>query len=241
MFALIHMDWTLNRRLLLQFSPIFLLWTAVGVSHGMQSLLGISFAASLLAMALPVLQNLRDTVEPFICALPVSRRQIVLARYLSASTGMMLSFGFFFLLGWVGHGAGLRWASDILPGDLLAGMGLQALLLSAGLFLYLPFHFRFGGDLGLGLFTGTLLGCLIVLFAICGWQGLLDRTLLLLTRMLEERAFASSVLGAWGLLGVASLGLSLLAYPRRISRRPLSPALPLLLMLSTFLFLGIKV
>jgi hypothetical protein len=235
---LVRMDWTLNRRILLQMSPIFVLWIAMGISHGLRGLLGIAFAASALLTGLTLLQNLRDSVEPFLCALPVSRRQIVLARYLSALGVLALSLGCFFLLGWLGQRAGFLWARELPVGDLALGLGLHALTLGAGLFLYLPFHFRFGGDLGLGLFTVTLMACLLSLIALCGWQGLLDRALALLARVLEDRAFTRGLLIAWALLGGASLALSLVAYPRKVTRQPLSPALPVLLCLATFLALA---
>jgi hypothetical protein len=227
MLALIRMDWTLNRRIVLQLSPLFLLWSGI-VTMGMRGLLALSFEVAALLMFLPLFQNLRDTVEPFLLALPVSRAQVVGARFISVFGVMVLVFLAIFLLAWAGHRLGYGWARDVQLGDLAVGLGLQGFLLGAGVFLYLPFHFRFGGDLGIGFFLGSLVANLVTLLLICGWRGLLAHGTTLAQRLLDGGAFLAWVAGGWVLVGVLSVGLSIRAYGTRDSARAVPAVLPTL-------------
>ena len=228
MLALIRMDWTLNRRILLQMTPWFLLQSLLAFAHGLRGLLGASFMAAAVLMLIPVFQNLRNTVEPFLCALPVSRAQIVVARYLSVLAVLTLVSLAYLALGWAGHGIGYGWARDMVFQDLATGLALQGLLLATGLFLYLPFHFRFGGDLAVSLFACSLVVGVGLLLLAFGWRGVMDHGLTLLARFLDGGATRMGGIGACLGLGAVSLGISVPAYQRRVRRVHLTFLLPIL-------------
>ena len=233
MLALIRMDWTLNRRILLQLTPLFLFYALMALG-GTRGVVGLGFVLATILMALAVFQNLRDSVEPFVCALPVSRAQIVLARYAVSLTGLALGLALALALGWAVGRLGLRWSQEIDLSIVRAGLGCQGFLLGAVLFLYLPFHFRFGGDRGLGVFAAAGVSCLLAILLAFGVEGTLDRTLALATRLIDDRAFLLGAGIGWLLLGAGSLALAIAGYRRRLSRAPLAPAWPVLLVLAAF-------
>ncbi len=228
MLALIRMDWTLNRRILLPLTPIFMLQVAMVFTHGLQGLLAAAFMPAALLMLIPVFQNLNDSVEPFLLALPVSRTRIVLARYLTATAALTLTLAAFLILGGVGHRLGFLWAQDMRLPDLVTGLSLQGLFLATVLFLYLPFQFRFEGDLAVSLFAASLGAGLGLIGLVAGWHGFQEGGLALLNRLLDDPAALARALALVPALGAISLGLSVHAYRRRIRRTGAPAVLPTL-------------
>ncbi len=227
MFALIRMDWTLCRPLLLRWSPVFLLTLLASLSGSPMGLLGILPLAEF-AMGYPLFHDLGPrSIEPYVCALPVSRGQIVAARYLSAMGALGGVLVLTLASAWAARGLGFRVLEGLPFRDAVSVLGLMGCLLSALLFLYLPFHFRFGGERGLGLFAATLLGCLLAALARFGWQSVLRLDF----HFMERAYFETGAALGWLALGAISLGLSMEAYRRRTSANPLHFALPVLFLL----------
>lgn len=233
MFALIRMDWTLNRRILLQVSPLLVLWAGLAIAHGLQGLLMASFLAAAVAMLVPVFQNARESIEPFLLALPVSWAQIVVARYLGALMGLGLALLAYGAFGAAGHALGFAWAQELRLPDLAVGLGFQGLLLAIVLCLYLPFHVWFRGELASGIFAGTLACGLAPMLVVWGFAGTLARMMALLDRVTDGRTLARA--GAAGLLPLAlvSLAISLQATRRNGRGFGVSAALPALLVAAT--------
>lgn len=230
MLALIRMDWTLNRRILLQMTPLFALQAALAFVHGLRGLMAAAFMPAGLVMFIPVFQNLSNPVEPFLLALPVSRTRIVVARYVTAAGALTLALTAFLVLGGVGHRLGFHWAQDLRLTGLLEGLGLQWLTLATTLFLYLPFHFRFEGDLAVSLFATSLVGGLGLIGLVAGWHGFLDGGMALLNHLLDDRAALVGTLALVPVLGAISIGLSAHAYRRRGLRAGAPAVLPVLLL-----------
>lgn len=234
MLALIRMDWTLLRRLLLPASPAFALvfWLGFTEPRG-GGLIMAGYLLALFGMGYPLFHDLGPhTTEPYLCALPVSRGQIVVARYASALAALLIALPLPLALAQVGRQAGLP--VPALPlADLGLGLGLVGLLLGGLLFLYLPFHFRFGGERGLGTFALCLTGLLIGLVARAGGPVFLARITQLDFSALERTAFRLQMVGGWMVLGAASLALSWHAYRKRTSATQVPAALPFLLLGTT--------
>lgn len=229
MLALIRMEWTLNRRLLLQLTPLFALFAA-RMALGLSYSLTFYFMLATLLTVLPLCQDLKCGIQPFLCALPVSRGQIVRARYLTAMGALAVAMGVSLALGWAFKVGGAPMWQRVALEDLLLGLGVQGFLLAAGLFLFLPFHYRFGGDLGLGVFMGSLAASLLVILASFGWHGAQERGLALVGLLLEGGRPAGWALLAGLTLGLASLGLSVQAYRKALATVPSPVYLPTLLL-----------
>lgn len=110
------------------------------------------------------------------CSLPVSRRQIVVARYLTTTIGIVL-------------GLGTSWAVSRGTLGLPAQAGAFFLLLTAAS-LFLPGYFRFGMGKGLMLFAMLVLAALVAMAAIA---FVVDGALL--SEPPDERRIAAA--GAW--------------------------------------------
>jgi len=241
MLALLRMDWTLNRRLLLKASPLFLIFL-VAAASAPQQLLGAGFLIAMVAMCLPLFHYLGPTpIEPFLWALPVSRTQIVVARYLSSLLGLIAGLALPMLVALILHQLRRMGFQEAVVSDLFAGMASIALILAAGLFLYLPFHFRFGGDRGVGYFMASLLGAAVMATILVGWDGmsLVARVFTLSNALLD----GGMVLLKWALgvltLGIVSLTLSVFFYRRRASQRPWRPRTLITLAASALALLGL--
>jgi ABC-type transport system involved in multi-copper enzyme maturation permease subunit len=147
--------------------------------------------------------------ETLWCSLPVSRRQIVFARYAATACGIALGLG----TSWgVARAAtalvriGPRQASEILGTDPYASL-FAVFLLSAALFL--PCYFRLGAGRGLMLFSLLVLGLLVSMSAL-GWLAVELAGGQEALRALREQdptriAAAREWLDRWG--GVVSAGL----------------------------------
>jgi hypothetical protein len=236
MLALIRMDWILSRPVLLRASPILGLILWLGLSTPKGGVLMAAYLLAILAMGYPLFHDLGPhTLEPYVCALPVSRSQIVAARYASALVTLLLA-----LLLPLGFGLGARAlglnAMEGLPlEDAILGLAALGLILSALLFLYLPFHFRFGGERGLGAFAGSGFAGLLLLFFALGGRSLLTHSFEPSLEALERLPVRLGVLAAWLSLGGASLALSRASYQRRLAARQAPGLLPFLLLAAVLL------
>ena len=180
----------------------------------------MAFLIALFFVVLPLFQYLGPaSIERFLWALPVSRTQIVLGRYLSALAGLALALVLPLSLAWVCRGLGTQAFRQAPMADLVSGLALVGLVWCTVLFLFLPFHFRFGGERGLGYFLGTgLIGC-IAMVLIHGWSlaGMVESFIRFGSTMLDGgTALLRPFLGVLA-LGAASLGLSVLFYRRRMA------------------------
>jgi CubicO group peptidase (beta-lactamase class C family) len=239
--ALIRMDWTLHRRTWARISPLVLLWLAAAAS-GPGQLLGTTATLALLFVVMPLFPYLRpDSIETFLWALPVSRTQIVVARYLASLIGLAAGLALPLALGCLCHAVGSAEFRHTPLADIAAGTTLVGLVWCAALFLFLPFQFRFGGERGMGYFLASALLAGIALILRFGWDfaGLVQRFLTLGDTLLEGKAILRLVLATLA-LGLASLGVSIHVYRRRASERPpaarprILAALALLVVLAGF-------
>ena len=217
MFALIRMDWILQRSILLKLSPLFMLWLLAGAAEPLV-LPFIAFLIAVMALIVPMFPYLGPvSIEPFLWALPVSRAQMVVARYLSALGGMILGLTLPLLIAWICHQLGTHQYRQASMTGLVAGMGLQVLVLAVVLFTYLPYHFRFGGDRGIGYCLGTWLILLVMVYLCFGLsaRGLEERLSVIGNALLDGGvALLGACFGTLA-LGTASLWLSISFYRRR--------------------------
>lgn len=112
-------------------------------------------------------QGLMDRSETFLAGLPVTRAQVVQARYLASLAG--LSFGAFLPLGFglLLH-LGLPGHFPVVPTEAWGVATLTLLAEALLLFAFLPLAFRHGGPKGAGLFSA---GFVITLAAYLSWRG----------------------------------------------------------------------
>ena len=94
MLPLIKMAWVLNRRLLFQGSPIFAMYLAqlVVILHkgDVAPFIIIALFITYLSTAIVTLQGLTLPVEGFLLALPISRTQVVKAKYATSLMGLTI-------------------------------------------------------------------------------------------------------------------------------------------------------
>jgi CubicO group peptidase (beta-lactamase class C family) len=244
MFALIRMDWTLQRRSLLFASPIFLVYLAGGASAPTQ-LIGATFLLAIFASLMPIFPYLGPiTHEPFLWALPVSLAHIVAARYVSSLIGLAVALALPLLLAWALHAGGVGPFRGTPMAEMALGVALVGFTFVTVLCLYFPFHFLLGGPKAIAWFLGSglALGILVVIWK--GWDsfGYLQAFFNLGSTFMDSGTKALSALLGVTALGTVSLGLSVAFYRRRASEPTLTPRARVLLMLGvTALFLGAAV
>lgn len=234
MLALIRMDWTLNRRMFIFMSPIFFLWTSGPIvsPHIGMALFPIFLIASI-AVFLPLIPFLGPTSpEAFLGALPVSRGQIVNARYLASLGTAALGLGLSSGLAAIFRNLGIPGMPVGLASGHLMGIAFLAALVAGGIFLLLPFFFRFGGERGLGLWFAAMATIPAGLLIFFPWPELLEKLPDLLERLTQGgRPLALALLGT-SALGIASWRISLHAYRRRTATVQAPFFLPFLLPLA---------
>ncbi|MBK8727431.1 MAG: ABC-2 transporter permease [Holophagaceae bacterium] len=221
MLPLIRMAWTVNRRQALTLAPVLALVLALTVLKLAQGqsekfLMGCLFSASLLG-GLVAFQGLASDAEDFLLALPVSRAQVVRARYLTSLAALALGLALPLATSAAAHA--LSPESVPAPGaETVAMTGLLGLGLAAGLAAFLPFVYHFGSPKGPIVFMSLLgLACLVI-GAVSSADAVFELLLRGLNRALDHRETALRVAGAV-LLGVAaSLGFSGWTYGRRGAR-----------------------
>lgn len=162
MLSLVWKDVEVARRWLLLVIPLGLLQLATFASFGPIFLPAVFFFAGLLAFGSIPLEEGQRT-ESLWNSLPLTRGQIVMARYLSVLVGMTVGLGLSWSVGQV--------TTRIMP----AGTGgpspfvgfhahaLVFMLLALASAAFLPFYFRCGAGRGLILFSATAVGALLIL------------------------------------------------------------------------------
>ncbi len=217
MLPLIRMAWTVNRRQALALAPVLALILALAVLKLAQGqpakfLMGCLFSASLLG-GLVAFQGLASDMEGFLLALPVSRIQVVRARYLTSLAALALGLALPLAVAATAHA--LAPESVPAPGaEIVAMTGLLGLGLAAGLAAFLPFVYHFGSPKGPIVFMSLLgLACL-VLSGVTSADAVFEALLHLLDRALEHREVALRLAGGVLLFVAASLGFSGWTYGR---------------------------
>jgi|GEM_PF-6875234 len=215
MRALILRHGTVNRRVLLLFSPWALIWIAGGLFNSTSALLG-GFMLGLVLSAFVMLTHeaMDPNLERFLLSLPVSRAQLVRESYLSGLLALLVGQSLPLLAIKVAHSLAPSRIPSLDPSAWgIAALGFLAL--ATLVCLMLPFRFALGGPKGLMAFAITLVAGLAGLLAWKGLDGLMDGLLRVSERLLEHPA--QGALGALGVLafGVLSLALSVRFYSRR--------------------------
>jgi hypothetical protein len=217
MRPLMHTAWIINRRLLLQFSPwlALYLWMLVNAQSSgdtMVTAIVLVFFA-LLVTIIVTLQGLLLPVEEFLLSLPVSRSQLVRAKYLSSFLGLSAGLALPLLTGWIAHLVAPGRVPAMSP-EVLGTGGLAAIFLAFGICFLLPFVYRLGPAKGLTISSLTLALLLAVSVAWKGRWGCIKALLDFSNRVLESRPFALSVLAGLALFGTASVAFSIWTYRR---------------------------
>ncbi len=206
----------LHRRMLLGFSPIVLLWLALGCKNETAALfagtmLGLMLSASLLLNG----EAMDPNLERFLLSLPTGRAQVVREAYGSGLLALILGQALPLLVFKAGHA--------LLPGHLQAmdpgtwGVAALAVLALTCLVCFmLPFRFALGGPRGLMAFAITLVVLIVGVFAWKGLDGVMETLGTVGGRMLDHPA--QGLLGALAVLafGGLSLALSTRLYGRRV-------------------------
>jgi hypothetical protein len=214
MRALILRHGRVNRRMLLGFSPMALIWFAVSLKNTEAALLvGMMMALILSAFVMLAHEAMDPNLERFILSLPVSRAQLVGETYLSGLLALILGQNLPLLTLKVGHAlAPVR--IQALDPSTLGVAALIFLTLACLIFFMLPFRFALGGQKGLMTFSIILIALLAALFAWKGLGGVMEIVSTVGSRTLDHTGQA--VLAALGVLalGGVSLMVSLLTYGR---------------------------
>lgn len=161
MLNMLRLHWTVNRRLLLQVLPLFAFWLLLSLGSLKGEVPKEGFFASICLMmgvtltAIVTLQGITQGVEPFLLALPISRRQLTSSAYLAG-----------LLAGLCGLSLPLLVALCVprlaVPDGITGTLALLYALIGLGLFLLLPLRFLLGGEKGLTAFA-LLLGLMLLL------------------------------------------------------------------------------
>lgn len=217
MLPLIKMAWVLNRRLLLQGSPLFTFYLAqvlVMLHKGDAPFITIALFITALVTAIATLQGLTLPVEGFLLALPISRTQVVKAKYATSLMGLAVGLALPLATAWIAHSVAPAWVPPASP-TALGIVALGSVFIALGIFLCLPLVYRFGPSKGLMSFT--VLTILLPAGALI-WKGVnscMDLLEAFGNRWLDQPLFALAVLVAVLLLGIGSLRFSVEAYQRR--------------------------
>lgn len=223
MLALMRMDWTQNRRLIFYLTPLWLLWGSCLFMPSpnqdalmMRIFLGFIFplALSLLVM----LQNHTRPIDDWLCALPVSRNQIVLARYASTALAILAGLLIPVLVTLLTNTLAFKYLPHVPMDDYLIGLSLDASFLLVFALLLLPLYFRFGADKGIGILGTVVVSVAGLLFWRWGYEGCMQRFIDLLTRLMDDNAFRGWILVGMVTLAGVSIAFSLWGYPQR--KRP---------------------
>lgn len=127
--------------------------------------------AGLLAFGSLAIEEVQGT-EILWCSLPVSRREIVFARYLTTLLGLCGGLGVSWATGRLATSGILGGVGQTAPRIPLAPYGVISILLLLGGALFLPCYFRFGAGRGLVLFAALIAG-LAFLLTFLGWVAAL--------------------------------------------------------------------
>lgn len=220
MLALMRMDWTQNRRLILYLTPLWLMWGSyLFAPLPDQAVLGarifLGFVFPLVLSLLVMLQNHTRPIDDWLCALPVSRTQIVLARYTSTVLAILAGLLVPLLITLLTNALALKSLPRVPMHDYLIGLVLVGGGLLAFSLFFLPLYFRFGADKGLGILGAALVSGGAFLFWRWGYEGCMQRFIDLLTRLMDEGTFRGWVMVSLALMAGLSILLSLRGYAPR--------------------------
>jgi len=220
MLALMRMDWTENRRLIFYLTPLWLMWGSylfvpqvAGQMLGARIFLGFTFP--LVLSLLVMLQNHTRPIDDWLCALPISRSQIVLARYASTALAILVGLLIPVLITLLTNALALRFLPRVPMHDYLIGLAIDGGFLLIFMLLFLPLYFRFGADKGIGILGAVVVSGGALLFWRWGYDGFMQRFIDLLTRLMDDGAFRGWILLGIAVLAGVSIALSLWAYPQR--------------------------
>lgn len=213
MFSLMLTAWIINRRLLFQFSPwLIFFFTSLIVSRSGTGL--VAFGTFLTIIV--TLQGLFQPVEEFMLSLPVSRSQIVRAKYLISLLGLVVGLVLPPLTAWLAHLLAPAYV-HVFSREALEIGGLAAIYLAFGIFLFLPFIYQFGPVKGFRFFSMILAlfvaGCL-------AWKGIGACTQVFMDfniHILESGTFAIALIAGVLVFGLASLSFSIWTYRQKVA------------------------
>jgi ABC-type transport system involved in multi-copper enzyme maturation permease subunit len=162
MTDLVWKDIVVARWVLILLIPFYVLQLAFTASQAPIFFIFTTLFTGLLGFGSIGLEDHQNT-ESLWCSLPVTRRDVVLARYLSTALGLLLGLGLSWSIGrattlWMGTAA--RGGSAASTGFLVYAALFALLVLLAAVFL--PCYFRFGAGRGLVVFSAIGIGVLIV-------------------------------------------------------------------------------
>jgi len=230
MLRLVWKDFAAAGWVLLAWMPLYAIQAASVASIAPALLIITVLSTAGLAFGSIGIEEIQRT-EATWCSLPVSRREIVLARYAATATGIALGLG----TSWAAALAA-RWWIFTAPRHAFVppGAGAYATLLALFLFnaaLFLPCYFRLGAGRGVMLFCLLVLA-LLALGSVLGWlavqaAGGAEALEALRARDPERIAAAKEWIERWGgflagglaagaaMLFVASAALSVSFYSRK--------------------------
>jgi ABC-type transport system involved in multi-copper enzyme maturation permease subunit len=161
MFSLVWKDVVAARWLLLLVIPLGIVQVAVMSFLPVIYIVAVVSFAALLALGSIAVEEAQRT-ELLWNSLPVSRGQVVAARYLTALIGMVIGLA----LGWgLAQGMARLAASGAEGPSALIGLDAHALLfgvLALGVAVFLPLYFRFGAGRALLFFSAIALATLLL-------------------------------------------------------------------------------
>jgi ABC-type transport system involved in multi-copper enzyme maturation permease subunit len=211
--------------------PFYALQLAATISMAPIFYLFTLIVTTLLAFGSIGLEDHHGT-ESLWCSLPMTRRHVVLARYLTTGLGMLLGLAMSWLVGLgVSRLAIVRADPNSVAPPGLPGYAALFILLALIASVFLPCYFRFGAGKGLIVFSAIGVGLLIVIpmlvqlvLFVAGYSNPLLDTELLRRRAAEIGAaererLAHLAIGVMTVLATAatllSAGLSIRFYEKR--------------------------
>jgi len=185
MLNLVWKDIATARRILLLVIPLGILQLAVFASVGAFILPAALFFAAVLASGSIALEEAQRT-ETLWNSLPVSRGQVVFARYLTVLLGILVGLG---LTCAVGQVVGRLMAPGAVnPAPFASPVALAPIFVVLALTaaFYLPFYFRWGAGRGAVILSAVGVGTLLIITLLFQW-------------LLSENGYSSPMLqpGAW--------------------------------------------
>ena len=182
--------------------------TAAARTGGVFLWVNVAFGAMMIASV--CLLDARNGADRFIHSLPVTRTDVVLARYGTALvlTAVALAAGAAIAVvrGLASVSAGGDWPRWIAPDVVLAYLIVMAVVIS----VYLPCYFRWGYGAGTVVAASLLAGIIIAADVAGGWMEIRPvsgSTPAILPRGLAVRLTAAAV-GQWGLVAASIAGMA---------------------------------
>lgn len=169
MLELVYKDIAAARRFLLLLVPFGILQLAVFASVGPFILPAALFLSAVLASGSIALEESQRT-ETLWASLPVSRRQIVFARYLTVLLGILLGLGLTWVVGQVVGRLLAQGAVNPAPFASPTALAPVFVVLSLSSALYLPFYFRWGAGRGAVILSAVGVGLLLIITLLVQWQ-----------------------------------------------------------------------